>query len=465
MRKFIFAVCLVLFGLLAAGCQPAPAAAPTDPPAPMNTTAPTDPPPPTATTAPTPTRVEGPIEIRWALRPKGGYPDAANYDRMVKVIRTLADRFNEQHAGKIKVSVVEFNKATPPDLVGPAMMLDVEGFSLLDLAPYLEAAGLTAGMSAPQVLNANTLDGQGVVGIPVFVPSALLLYNKTAFEEAGLNLPPSAYGELYTLPDGQEVEWSFETVAWVARRLTLDRAGKNATEEGFDRTKIARYGFALDDQLAYFGQPIYTKNGPITSADSLKAGWSWLHAGAFGEQPFIQIQGAPFGQAPMFLASTFDLYLVRTTATGIAPVPALDGQVYQTPVVMGESFFILADSPHEETVALLAFILAQDELAELCHWQNCLGQLSIFTRIQEKQYTDWAAKMPFLQENDFRFLSDGLAHFPPLFGHTAQLSYLDFSNGILRQFTTKALEGPDSDLDALFAEMEAALQKDAAKLP
>ncbi len=57
------------------------------------------------------------------------------------------------------------------------------------------------------------------------------------FDEAGLNYPPATYGEPYVMPDGTEVEWSFETLTELAKFLTVDANGADATMDEFDRPR------------------------------------------------------------------------------------------------------------------------------------------------------------------------------------------------------------------------------------
>ena len=56
----------------------------------------------------------------------------------------------------------------------------------------------------------------------------MLYYQRDMFDEAGLEYPPHAYGEPYIL-DGEEVEWNFDTLRELAKRLTVDVNGNDAT--------------------------------------------------------------------------------------------------------------------------------------------------------------------------------------------------------------------------------------------
>ncbi len=77
-----------------------------------------------------------------------------------------------------------------------------------------------------------------------------LFYNKEAFEKAGVA----------PLPTKAEEALSWDQLVEIAKKLTIDQNGKNSTEPGFDKTKIAQYGLRFDfNQGAYM--PLVQSNG------------------------------------------------------------------------------------------------------------------------------------------------------------------------------------------------------------
>lgn len=77
-----------------------------------------------------------------------------------------------------------------------------------------------------------------------------LFYNKEAFKEAGID----------DLPTKVEDALSWDDLVEIAKKLTIDQNGKNSTEPGFDKTKIAQYGIRFDfNQGAYM--PLVQSNG------------------------------------------------------------------------------------------------------------------------------------------------------------------------------------------------------------
>lgn len=83
------------------------------------------------------------------------------------------------------------------------------------------------------VVQSFTYQGK-LYGVPKDWGTVGLLYNKDLFKKAGVRMP----GTLTWRPDGSG------TLLEVARKLTVDAAGKHPGEDGFDPAKIKTYGFA-----------------------------------------------------------------------------------------------------------------------------------------------------------------------------------------------------------------------------
>jgi len=77
-----------------------------------------------------------------------------------------------------------------------------------------------------------------------------LFYNKQAFKDA----------EVADLPTKMEDSLEWDELVEIAKKLTIDQNGKNATEAGFDKSKIKQYGIRFDfNQGAYM--PLVQSNG------------------------------------------------------------------------------------------------------------------------------------------------------------------------------------------------------------
>ncbi len=130
---------------------------------------------------------------------------------------------------------------------------------------------------------------EGQVGLPLAVYPSVLFYNRQLFDNAGLEYPPDMYSEGYVMPDGSKVEWSWETLGNVARRLTLDSGGRNIIESGFETEHIAQYGFTwqYENHPNYWGS--YWASGSMLAPggstgnyivqvpDAWRASWEWTY--------------------------------------------------------------------------------------------------------------------------------------------------------------------------------------------
>jgi multiple sugar transport system substrate-binding protein len=271
---------------------------------------------PTLTPYPTVAVPGGRIGIRWFIG-LGTGTDAAQ----LIAEQSVVDDFNAEAAREtdkifLQMEVVpnasardtiltEIAAGNGPDVVGP---VGWNGSAALygqwaDLKT--EIAGIpevTAEFDPALVKSYESSEGQ--IGLPFAVFPSVIFYNTALFDEAGLEYPPSAYGQKYML-DGAEVDWDWQTtVMEVAQRLTVDSAGANATEDGFDATKIVQYGFSwnFEGHAAYVGS--FWQSGSLTAADGKTAqvpaawvdAWQWTYDGVWGKQPFIpnsQVAGSP----------------------------------------------------------------------------------------------------------------------------------------------------------------------------
>jgi multiple sugar transport system substrate-binding protein len=241
-----------------------------------------------------------------------------------------------------------------PDIVGPVGWGGSNAFygQWLDIAPYIKSSGYDTAQFDPALL-ASYETSQGQVGLPFAVFPSMIFYNTKLFDEAGLNPLPSKYGEKYKMPDGTEAEWSWETLSQVARLLTVDGAGKNATEAGFDKTTIKQYGYTwqYENHPSYWGA--FWANGTMLAdggsagsykaqaPDAWKAAWKWTYDAIWGDKPFIangQVEGSadyasgnPFnsGKVAMTDEPLWYTCCMNDVAKDVefAPMPAYNGKV------------------------------------------------------------------------------------------------------------------------------------------
>ncbi len=400
MKKLLSVLSLLIIATMILTACGTPAPAPTEAPAtaapateaPQATEAPAT---AAATEAPaaTPTLTPYPIAecqsgktcIRWFVG-LGTGTDPVQISAEEAVVKD----FNASH-DKIQLilEVVPYNSAkdilsteiasgNAPDVIGPVGWSGSNSYygQWLDLAPYIKSSNFDTSVFNPALVKMyETSEGQ--VGLPFAVYPSAIFYNTALFDEAGLNYPPAKYGDKYKMPDGTEVEWSWDTLAKVGKLLTVDSNGKNATEDGFDKTKIVQYGFTwnFEGHPNYLGT--YWANGSALAADgktaqapdSWKASWKWTYDAIWGDQPFIpngQVQSSPdFGAGNPFNSNKVgmtDQPVWYTCCMGSVPawdaaaMPSYNGVVAGR--VDADTFRVLKSTKHpDEAFAVVSYLV------------------------------------------------------------------------------------------------------------
>ena len=93
----------------------------------------------------------------------------------------------------------------------------------------------------PPVLLKTFLGAAGqYIGLPYDEYPAFIFYNKDLFKAAGLPDLPTQVGEKYMGAD-----WTWDELATIAKRLTVDTSGRSSTDPRFDPGTIKDYGFDM----------------------------------------------------------------------------------------------------------------------------------------------------------------------------------------------------------------------------
>ena len=256
--------------------------------------------------------------------------------------------FVPHHDARDTISI-EIQSGNGPDVVGPVGWMDARPlpddtvYPLIwkDLAPMVKTSHYDLSEFDPALLAMSHQEDQ-LVGLPFALYPAALEWNAALFEKAGLQAPPAKVGERYTLPDGTQADWDWETLAKVAQLLTLDSNGRNATQPGFDTAHIIQYGFSWGHENNPALIASYWQAGSLLASGKVKgsyqavipaawqAAWAWTSSGMHGPQPFITTDSSSFenGKAAMTIETTRYLSSfgkVKTFQFGV--LPAYHGQV------------------------------------------------------------------------------------------------------------------------------------------
>ena len=274
----------------------------------------------------------------------------------------------------------ELQAGNGPDVVGPVGIGGANAFKgqWLDLAPLIETNGYDLSGFPESVVDIYKLD-EGQVGIPFAIYPSALFYLKGAFEEAELSEPPHTYGETYTMPDGSQVEWNYDTARQVGKLLTVDKAGKDATQPGFDPKKISQWGFELqrDDMRglgAYFGAGTLSSGADgktVQIPDDWAAGWKYYYDAIWTDhmsmtEPQFQSKDINPNDYPFFTGNVAmsENFLWSTYGVSdledwdMAAIPAYNGK--QTSVLNADTFRILKSTKHpDEAFQFLTYLLGE----------------------------------------------------------------------------------------------------------
>ncbi len=234
---------------------------------------------------------------------------------------------------------------TAPDIVGPVGGAGTAAFSgnFLDLQPYVDASGYDLTQFPSGAVDFQRT-GDGLIGLPLANFPAFLFYRPALFDEAGLAYPPATIGGTYEL-DGQQVAWDIDTMTEVAKRLTVDANGVDASEEGFDPNNVVQWGFlnqwagggAARQNVTLFGPGnVVDDAGKATMPDHWRVGWQWyydaiwthhLMPNAAQEGSDILASGNPFSSGNVAMAQSHLWYTccLADTEWDAAALPSYEG--------------------------------------------------------------------------------------------------------------------------------------------
>jgi multiple sugar transport system substrate-binding protein len=423
----------------------------------------------------------GPVEIRWyCCLGTGEDPE------QIKIEQGIVERFNAAHPNiKVTFEAIPYESARDtlatqlasgagPDVVGPVGIGGAEAFhgQWLDLQPYIDKKKYDMTQFPESTVSLYSVGGEGQVGIPFAIYPSVLFYKAGLFEEAGLAEPPHEWGGSYTMPDGSTVPWDYDTATEIAKLLTVDKNGKDATDPAFDPESIVQWGFEPQrDDLRQVGA--YWKAGQLATGDDGKTAeipaawaeaWKWFYDGIWtnhismtGPQfvgTDLNPDGYPFFTGNVAMSENYLWSTYGVAGAGddwnMAATPAYDGQT--TAAFNADTFRILESSKHpDEAFEFLTYLLG-DASTELL---QAYGGMPAREADQDAFFE--SAQEEFTQPIDWQVAKDGVAH-ADVPNFESYMPAYNESLDLINTFGTKWQATPGLDMDAEIADLQAQLQ-------
>jgi len=397
----------------------------------------------------------------------------------IPVEQKWVDNFNKSQTEACVILNVVFNTGTnsydalkamiaagnAPDIVGPVGKMGRASFqgAWADVSVLAKEAGFDLSKYDPALLE-FTKDEGVLVGIPFALFPSFIYYNKALFDEAKLPYPPHKVGEKY-----QGKDWDLNTFTELARKLTVDKNGNDATSAKFDPKNIKQFGFFeqwTDARgiAAFFGgglpyDPNNMKNAVIP--DHWKASWKWYYDGIWKNyfMPNADYQNSDLlakgnpgssGNVAMWWSHTwytccFDL---AKTKWDIAVVPTINGKV--TAKLHGDTFAIMKASKNPKVAfKVLSKMIVDKDLYVLYGGMPALvaDRPEFFATLDKKaapNKVDWS-------------VAEEMVKYPDLPNHESWLPNMIKANDLFSAFRTKMDQTPGLDMDKEIEKLRADL--------
>ena len=225
---------------------------------------------------------------------------AATRPEQVEVEQKVAEDFNASHpnihltfeavpyAGARDTLATQIASGNGPDIVGPVGIGGAEAFhgQWLDLQPLIDKTGYDMSQF-PEARSTSTTSAARARSASRSRSTRRSCSTEDLFEEAGSNEPPHEWGGKYTMPDGSEVDWDYDTAQQgrQAADRRQERQGRHAgrlrprdiVQWGFEpqRDDLRQTGAYLEGRRRCVGDDGKTAQIP----DAWAAAWKWFYDG------------------------------------------------------------------------------------------------------------------------------------------------------------------------------------------
>lgn len=434
------------------------------------------PPPP-----PTPTAIAGRTQVRWFIG-LGAGSNAEQYEAQLAVVEEFNQSQDEiQLVPEIVGNAVAYDTLTteiasgnPPDIVGPVGVRGSNAFSGLwmDLDPLIEESGFDVSIWEPATVDFYRVEGEGLIGLPFGVFPSFVMYNRDLFDEADLPYPPHAVGEEY---DGKE--WNVETFEEIAKVLTVDANGNDATSPDFDPENIVQFGFVPQwtdarGAATLFGAGSFVdEEGNAQIPENWREAYDWYYRGMWEDwfTPNAAYSGSdllgagnPFASGNVAMAFT---HLWYTCCLGdvenwdIGVVPSYNGTT--TAKLHADTFRILKGSQNPEAAFEVLTYLVTEAAPELLEIYGGMP-----ARVEDQQAFFDALDETYTQGVDWQVAIDMLGY-PDNPSHEGNMPNFQEADDRIGQFWTlfqgEAGLDLDAELETLRSDLQAIFEREAER--
>jgi len=432
------------------------------------------------------------VRVRWFVG-LGAGSDEGTFEPQ----KAFVERFNaSQDRIELVLEIVANNAAydtlatqiaagNAPCIVGPVGIRGHDSFkgAWLDLQPLIDANNYDLSDFDASLVEFYQVEDEGQLGIPFAIFPSFVLYNQALFDEAGLPYPPTKHGAPWVDENGVEHEWNMETLTELAKKLTVDANGNDATSPDFDPQNIVQFGWMnqwTDPRGigTFFGAgSLADDEGNAQIPEHWKAAWKWTYDGwwngwfipngPYGGADFLQGAGGPFSSGNLALTHLHLWYVAPWALGGVgfdwnlAATPDYQGTI--TAKMHADTFGILKGCTNpEQAFEVLTYMLSAEHANELLTiYGGMPARLSL-----QPDYFDLYAETNFPGKDDINWdvVVEAMAYADNP-NHESWMPSFQETTDRYNEFWNYLANTSGADFDAEVAKLTADLQKifDAAQ--
>jgi multiple sugar transport system substrate-binding protein len=362
-----------------------------------------------------------------------------------------------------------------PDIVGPVGIRGRDFFrgAWLDLTDQIEKNNYDLSDFDESLVKFYVDKTEGQLGLPFAIFPSYLSINNELFDEAGLPYPPQEYGAPYVDADGNEREWNIETMTELAKVLTVDANGNDATSPDFDPDNIVQFGYGEQwtdwrGAATLFGAgSVVDEEGNAQVPDHWREATKWFYdgmwtdyfypSGPYGESDILG-GGNWFESGNVAMAHTHLWYPGCCMgnvdfAWDIAAMPVYDG--VPTAKMHADTFAITKSTEHpDEAFAVLTYFLGEkaEEMTEM------YGGMPARLSLQPNYFENFAGTVPGGDAVNWDVVTASMSYADNP-NHESYMPSPQEANERYNEFWTALSENPgldvDAEIDALIADLQA----------